>query len=184
MQRRRLFSTRPTASTGRYTAPRWPTAKTRGSRSSCVEPSFRASPRTTATCYTSRTRSFGPVGSSSPFGCCVIPTGESQPARKPARSSSKFCFTKARTEHDFAWIKAPKVHRLDTTTRERIHDHLVDRQGCADLFDLQFELFDQEYCNFSLDELAGYLEDDARFDVDRSDPHSNFVFLAGQYDDG
>ena len=87
-------------------------------------------------------------------------------------------FFQGKTENDYAWIQAPKVHHLDERTKELILRYLQGN-GPVDAFDLQFDLFDHEYLHFDEQELGEYLARDERFEVDQPDAWTVMLAPAG-----
>jgi hypothetical protein len=81
-------------------------------------------------------------------------------------------FALGRTEHDFPWVERPPVWRLESGALDRCLELLEEGDGPVSAGDLYYDLLEQGYPTFSVDELAAALRGDPRFSVPAGEgPH-------------
>ena len=93
-------------------------------------------------------------------------------------------FALGRTEADFPWRGAtPEVHRLDERFLERLHERLLAEAAPREVGLLFYELCDEAFTAFELEELLAALRADPRFVTERDEgPWSAWVRAAEPHD--
>lgn len=79
-------------------------------------------------------------------------------------------FARGRTEEDFPWRGAtPEVNRLGEELLERLHERLLAEDEPREVGLLFYELCDEAYTAFDLEELLATLRTDPRFETEHDD---------------
>jgi hypothetical protein len=87
-------------------------------------------------------------------------------------------FAIGKSEDDFDWVARPTVVRLSSNVADRCFEFLRSKRKPRELYDLQLEIWHDEYLAFTDEEMLAYLREDPRFVIVGDHPATAEITVA------